>query len=296
MAVPIVVVHGLPPLPDLRAAALSACSDALKHQVCVSADDQTRDAPAPAATAVIALPDGTDRHVRVTLDRFDASSGPTHRDTRFAEEDPVVERWRTIGLVIAALLGESEAARGGAASESRSWVGISGDFAPPAWLGVSALVGPGLDDGSVRLGAALYGALAFRPSPFFLAASASHALRPLDERRIDVRWTTLAVGGGVGAVVRSIDLGLRVRFEAMLEYLVASGPGGSLSGGGTRLSPGIRAGGDIRWPASGTLGATLGLSMWSLTGGTAIQLDQQKLGSSRWLSYAAFFGAEWSFR
>jgi hypothetical protein len=41
---------------------------------------------------------------------------------------------------------------------------------------------------------------------------------------------------------------------------------------------------------------TLGFSLWSLPGGTAVQLDQRKLGSSRWLGYAGFLGLEWSFR
>jgi hypothetical protein len=159
------------------------------------------------------------------------------------------------------------------------------------------LAGPGLDDGSVRLGGEVHGAVALRSSRAFLSVSGSYALRPIDDGGLDVRWTTFAIGGGARALVASVDLGLRVRFELMLEYLLARGAsGGAVSGGGSRLSPGIRGGGDIVWPASGALGATLGFSMWSLPGGTAIQVDQRKLGSSQWLSYAGFIGAEWSFR
>jgi hypothetical protein len=128
-------------------------------------------------------------------------------------------------------------------------------------------------------------------------ASASHALRPVDDRQIDVRWTTFAVGGGARALVLEADLALRVRFELMLEHFLArSGSGAAVSGGGSRTNPGIRAGGDLVWPASAPLGMTLGFSLWSLPGGTAVQLDQRKLGSSRWLGYAGFLGLEWSFR
>jgi hypothetical protein len=298
MVVPVVVVQGLPPSPDWRSVVLSACSDALKYRSCVSADDQDRAAPSPSATAIIAWPEGTDRHVHVTLERYDGPSRRIDRDTRFADEDPAVERWRTVGLVIAALVGESDA-RESAAPDDRSWLGPSARSGAhaAAWLGLSGLVGPGLDDGSVRLGADAHGAIGLRRQPFYVLSSVSHALRPRDDLGLEVRWTTLAVGAGARASVPSIDLGLRARFEIMLEYLLASSAsGGAVSGGGSRLSPGIRAGGDLLWPASGALGATLGFSMWSLPGGTAIQVDQRKLGSSQWLSYAAFLGAEWSFR
>jgi hypothetical protein len=298
MAAPVVVVQGLPPAPELRRAVLSACSDALKHRSCISAEEQDRSAPAPLATAVIAWPEGTDRHVRVTLERFDATPNRhIDRDTRFADQDPIIERWRTIGLVIASLVGESETPRDGAApSEDRPSLALGARPGPRAWLGISALGGPGLDDGSVRLGASVHGALALS-SVFFLQTSANYAVRPLDERRLDVRWTTLAVGGGTKTHVPSIDLALRARFELILEYLHASSSAGApASGGGSRTSPGIRFGGDVLWPAKGALGMTLGFSVWSLPGGTSIQIDQQKVASSRWLSYAGFFGVEWSFR
>ncbi|HMI88795.1 MAG TPA: hypothetical protein VK550_32170 [Polyangiaceae bacterium] len=301
MAAPIVLVQGLPPRPDLRSSILAACSEALKHRSCVAADDQDQGAPPPSATALISWPEGTDRHVRVTLERFEAQTPRRiERDTRFADEDPIVERWRTIGLVIAALVCESEALRdGGAESESQAERGLSSGSGAhaPRWIGLAALAGPGLDDGSVRLGAAIDGAMGFRSSPLFVSASASYALRPIDDFRLDVRWTTFAVGGGAQLPLPSVDAALRVRVELMLEYLRASSASGAAaSGGGSRVSPGIRGGGAIRWPASSPLGMMVGFSVWSLPGGTAIQLDQRKLGSSRWLSYAASLGAEWSFR
>jgi hypothetical protein len=298
MAAPVVVVQGLPPAPDLRRVVLSACSEALKHRTCTSADEQDRAAPVPSATAFIAWPEGEGRHVRVTLERFDAATGRrVERDTRFGDADPVIERWRTIGLVIAALVGESDASRDAAVEMESRPSSLRGRSLAASWLGLSGFAGPGLDDGSVRLGAAIHGAVGVRSSAVFFLGSAGHALRPVDDRSLDVGWTTFAFGAGARAHIPSADLELRVRVELLLEHLLASSVSrNAVSGGGGRWSPGLRCGGDVLWPASGPLGVTLGFSAWSLSGGTAIQLDQQKLSSSRWFSYAGLLGAEWSFR
>ena len=297
----LVVIQGLPAAEDHRAAALSACSDALKHRRCAANDDPEAQAGTVSAEAIIAWPDGDDRHVHVVLERFDIRpSRRIKRDTRFAEGDPMIERWRTVGLVIAALVGESESPSGGnEGSDEQPLLGPSaraGDGSA-GWVGLSALAGPGIDDGSLRLGGALEGAIALRSSPGFFFTVLSHALRPVDERNLDVRWTTVALGGGARTVLPNVDIGLRVHGAVLLEYLHAgSASGSAVTGGGSRLSPGLRGGVDVLWPASRPLGLTLGFALWSLPGGTAIQLDQRKLGSSEWLSYAGFLGGQWSFR
>jgi len=296
-----VVIQGLPAAEDQRAAALAACSDALKHRRCAASDEPDAQAGTASAEAIIAWPDGDDRHVRVVLERFDMRPARRiKRDTRFADGDPIIERWRTVGLVIAALVGESESSSaGGEGSEERPLLGPSaraGDGSA-GWIGVSALAGPGLDDGSVRLGGALEGAIALRSSPVFFFSALSHALRPVDEQHFDVRWTTVALGGGARTALPTVDVGLRVHGAVLLEYLHAgSASGSAVTGGGSRLSPGLRGGVDAIWPASRPLGFTLGFALWSLSGGTAIQLDQRKLGSSEWLGYAGFLGGQWSFR
>jgi hypothetical protein len=297
MAAPVVVVQGLPPSPEYRTAVLSSCSEALKYRSCLSPDEQDQSAPAPLATAVITWPDDGGRHARVTVERFDAlGNRRIDRDTRFADRDPLVERFRTIGLVIAALIGESEFPRYGAeADESRDEPALATRLATRHWIGLAALGGPGLDDGTLRFGADIRAGAAVS-SAFFLQAAASHALRPQGEQKIDVRWTTAAVGAGIRTALPNVDLALRAHFELMLEYLHASTSGAGLAGGGSKTRPGVRCGGEILWPAKGPLGFTLGLSAWSLPGGTAVQIDQQKVGSSRWFSYAGFLGAEWSFR
>jgi hypothetical protein len=293
----VVVVQGLPPAPAFRAAVLSACSEALEFRSCVSAEE-TGPSASTSAVAAIAWPEGNDRHARDTLYRFDAAADPRiERDTRFAEHDPLVERWRTIGLVIAALVGESETPREGAeASVHRSSVARDVGAGPRGWLGLSGLVGPGLDDGTLRIGADVHGAVHLSPL-FFLHGSASHAVRPTDQRHLDVRWTTLAAGGGARTHITPLDLAVGARIEVMLEIVHAdSTSGAALGGGGNRVSPGIRFGADALWPANTPIGLTLGLSAWSLPGGTSIRIDGQKLASSQWFGYAGLLGAQWSFR
>ncbi|MET0592144.1 MAG: hypothetical protein ABW133_05560, partial [Polyangiaceae bacterium] len=278
MPAPVVVVQGLPPAPDLRNAALSACSEALKFRSCVSPDDSDRNGSAPIAKADVSWPDGEGRHARVIVERVGATENRrVDRDTRFSDRDPIVERWRTIGLVIAALVGESETTKESSDLEERpSPPAFVPRPEPRGWLGLSGFVGPGLDDGSVRLGLAIQGAIALS-SMFFLQGSASHAIRPEGERGIDVRWTTLTAGGGLRTEIPNADIALRARFELLVEYLRASSSSGlAVSGGGSKISPGIRYGGEARWPARSAVGMTLGFSAWSLPGGTAIQINGQK--------------------
>jgi hypothetical protein len=286
-----VVIQGLPPAVDLRSAVLAACSDALEPRGCVASDEQDVGAPAPSTLAVVMWQDGDVRRVSVALQRRDQSfrgaRGVRHRDIRFADADPLVERWRAVGLVIAALVGESDA----------SSIEPTTDDIPTAWLGVSALMGSGLDEGSFRAGVAAFGAKRLEPLPIFVSASASYAFRPVDAQGIHVRWMTVAAGGGAATTLPRVDLGVRVRLEILLDVMSADIDAPAVSaGGGEQKRLGALAGIDAVWPAGGSIGVTAGFHGRMLTGGTAIYIDQHKVGSSAWLSYAGTLGMQWSFR
>jgi hypothetical protein len=293
-----VVVQGLPVAEELRGAALSACSEALKYCACVGAEERVPGAARPSAVATITTIEGSERRVRIVLEHGFGESRVATRETRFAAEDPPVERWRATGLLIAALVGESEVLEdkvpdngdGRIVQEVRA-------IAPSAgWLGLSAIAGPGLDDGSARIGGSLQGAVALRGASVFFTASAGHAWRPVDDARLDVTWTTATAGGGLRTWFARADVEVRLRLELLAEYISASSTSAALRGGGHRLIPGLRGGADALWPASAPLGLTAGISMWSLSGGTAFTLDGQKVASSPWFSYAGWIGGQWSFR
>jgi hypothetical protein len=89
---------------------LDACNEAIARGVCVpegSAGDE-----APRALALARAGDRTVRVVRIEVrlaGSDGASSGASFvRELRFARRDPVSERWRTVGLAIATLVGEGE--------------------------------------------------------------------------------------------------------------------------------------------------------------------------------------------
>jgi cell division septation protein DedD len=87
---------------------LDACNEAIARGVCVP--EGSAGAEAPRALAVARA---TDRRVRVVrievrLSGAGADGVSFVRELRFARRDPISERWRTVGLAIATLVGEGE--------------------------------------------------------------------------------------------------------------------------------------------------------------------------------------------
>lgn len=88
---------------------LEACNEAIARGVCVPEGAAGDEAPRARALARAA-----DRRVRVVRIEVRLASDPGAsfvRELRFARRDPVSERWRTVGLAIATLVGEGERAR-----------------------------------------------------------------------------------------------------------------------------------------------------------------------------------------
>lgn len=309
-----VIVQGAPASPSLREVLLSACSAALKHRICVAG---TEDSVHPEAEttnvapvlAIVTWPDGDLRHVRVVLAQRDA---PAERwlshDTRFADEDPLRERWRAVGLTIAALIGGADP---GATASQSPWEAATMEQPPRdspddgwraeeharGWVGLAAIVGPGLDDGSVRAGAQIAAARSLGQLPIFLTASGGYAFRPEDAQHVSVRWLTLGAGGGVAWLLPRLDLRVRVRAELVFEQVkatIASTAPTALRGG-ERWTPGVRGGVEGVWPSGSRFAITAGVEVWGLAGGTGIRLDHRVVGSSGWLSYAGVVGGQCSF-
>lgn len=85
---------------------LEACNEAIARGVCVpegSAGDE-----APRARALARAADRTVRVVRIEVRLAGGDGASFVRELRFARRDPVSERWRTVGLAIATLVGEGE--------------------------------------------------------------------------------------------------------------------------------------------------------------------------------------------
>ena len=86
---------------------LDACNEAISSGVCVP-----QAAPGSEAPRAVALARTVDRDVRVVRIEVRLSGGDEGasfvRELRFARRDPVSERWRSVGLAIATLVGEGE--------------------------------------------------------------------------------------------------------------------------------------------------------------------------------------------
>jgi hypothetical protein len=153
------------------------------------------------------------------------------RELSFKPDDPPAERWRTVGLVIGTLVGEADAAK---PAEARKPPGTppaapakpaaslhpapSHDATlpePRVWLGLDALGGPALDDGTWRFGGDVRAE--YRPASSGLMASASgrYELRPRSESGVGVDWLSGSLGAGVAA-----ELGGRVSAEATLAVVI----------------------------------------------------------------------------
>jgi hypothetical protein len=110
MLAPVVVDLG----PDVGArevqVVIDACNRAIAQGVCLP-EASPSDAP-PRAVAVARAVDGAVRVVRIEV-RLAAEdeAAPIVRELVFARRDPLRERWRSVGLAIATLVGEGERAR-----------------------------------------------------------------------------------------------------------------------------------------------------------------------------------------
>jgi hypothetical protein len=89
---------------------IEACNRAIAQGVCVP-EASTGDEPPRAVAVARAVDDGV-RVVRIEVRlASDEEGAPIIRELVFARRDPLRERWRSVGLAIATLVGEGERAR-----------------------------------------------------------------------------------------------------------------------------------------------------------------------------------------
>ncbi|WP_437281093.1 hypothetical protein WME90_11210 [Sorangium sp. So ce375] len=289
MPAPIVVdiasgpaVHG-----ELPALLVEACSRAAGGGGCALGDPK-RAGTLLRALAVVWL-DGPDyRRLRVDVASVGAPEGTlSSREIEFREEDPLPDRYRTAGLLVAALASEragaptppepasAERASAERASVERASVerasaeGASAepaaDAPPPRPLGWSfaagGLVGNGLDvgparaAGPARAGGWVMATALDRRSGFFGTLSASYATALREPAPgVSVQWLTLGGGGGIAAPIAPLDALVRARIEAAAEWVVASPRDPKKpeeTGHGWAL--GTRTAIDVVWPAEGSV-------------------------------------------
>jgi hypothetical protein len=209
-------------------AMVAACSDALADGRCAMAHTLPESTRPEAVALVLWQGDGF-LQVNVRVGR--GGGQWVARGLSFSERDSLPERWTTVGLTVATLVGETRglddknhaaALPAPAADPARPALagGKPVDVAPPPKAGPSppsarwqgrfgAVTGPGWDAGSWRMGPWL--SLGFRISgtPLVLNAMGSYALSrgPTVQRaELSTRWATVGVGVGVTGTWPALDL------------------------------------------------------------------------------------------
>lgn len=301
----VVVVVKPDPAPEQAQALEAACSDALEGTCTLQSNTEEQ---SPDAVAIVSV-DAQRSQAIIQLGQGQRARQDWRRRTLdFAPEDESIERFRAIGLTIATMAGEAQQARDtvprsdttAAPTNSEPPPEAISPAPPPAeppeaprsfpWLvvAVSALGGPGLDQGPWRAGASVRSSLRFWSPPLEPTASASYAGMLGDHRGLRATWTRCTLG--LSLAYTRWDVRTAAHVEGALEGLHAlqREPADS----GSRWVFGVMMGADVAWPASGLLGAYFHADLLSLEGGTTLTSGGERLASSPGNTYSLGVGVQ----
>jgi hypothetical protein len=207
-------------------AMVGACSDALTSGRCAMAQTLP-ESTQPEAVALVLWQGEAFLQVTVRVGR--GGGQWVARALSFSENDSLSERWTTVGLTVATLVGETrglnvtmQSAPAGATTQiAASADGKQTDVAPlPAarpnplpperWQGrFGAVTGPGWDLGGWRMGGWLSLGFRIAGTPLVLNALGSYALSQgptIESAELSSRWATVGVGVGVTGIWPMLDL------------------------------------------------------------------------------------------
>ncbi len=321
MLPPIVVDLG----PDVGARevqiVLDACNQAVVDGVCLSdslASDET------ARARAFARSQGR-RSLIVRIEvRLRSTEQPSWlvRELRFAPGDPAIERWRSVGLAIATLVGEGERQQTQAISEPEPSPRAAVDPSPmpnpppprarvaapteapptddlptalPRWqgafVGVGLLTGPGFDDEVWRFGGQLRAGWA-SSSGLQLLASIGYSLRA-SEQTFTAAWLSLQAGLGYRLQLAehfSAALNLQAGVQQMRFEVLSGG----ISETEQRWNPLGSVGLDGWWRPSSAFGVWAGLEAQSIGRRSRLLLAADRpVATSYPLDLSLAFGVGW---
>lgn len=264
-------------------AMVTACSEALADGRCAMAQNLP-ESTRPEAVALVLWQGDAFLQVTVRVGRGGAQW--VARALTFSETDSVSERWTTVGLTIATLVGETRDLDGkapdpardetrpqsaSARPESPATLAPNASTPPsesarristaPHWqVRLAAVTGPGWDAGAWRVGG--WASLGFRlaRTPLVLSASGSFAVSDgPDILGYDLasRWTTLGLGVGLTGAWPALNVAGSALLEVSYRRVDVDFRGQSLSDEEVPVS--LR--GFASYPAHGTLAATAGFGM-----------------------------------
>ena len=152
------------------------------------------------------------------------------RSLTFSDRDSISERWITIGLTVATLVGEGQSKR--TETPAVAAVAPPRESAPPKApdertltgfdLAGGALAGPGWDEGSPQFGGWLALGFGFASVPAALRAFGSYAVSrgPLIQgRELKTDWLTVGLSGAVVGTFHALDLRGSAALEVALRQV-----------------------------------------------------------------------------
>jgi hypothetical protein len=254
--------------PGDRAALVEACSEAFAAGDCVIGESEAGDGRVDWIARV--RRNDADREFFIEVGTLRGIEPAIGRSLGFRADDPPIERWRTVGLVIGTLA--NEAVRRTTAPDSepsssprvlqpaRTTIvpAVTPSTSPSIWLDVTALVAPATP-GHWRVGAGLRAGYMLR-APLFVSIGARYAERNDAERDLTLRWLTPSLGLGVRPWGFTPELMLEIRVEALAELVraTAEDSGSGRSDSASRWAPGARTGVDLSWMPASWLGVVVG--------------------------------------
>lgn len=208
------------------------------------------------------------------------------RALSFSERDSISERWTTVGLTVATLVGETrereaQAHSGQDGTSARpaltpaedpktsdqsqskpespsSWPAAKPAALPPRWQGrIGVLTGPGWDNGNWRAGGWLSLGFKLPGTPVVVHGFGSYALSRgpvLQSEELSTRWLTLGAGAGVTGTWQALNVAGTAAVEVAYRRVDVDFRGQSASDQEVPVS--LRA--LTSFPADGTLAATGG--------------------------------------
>ena len=258
-------------------AMVAACSDALTSGRCAMAQTLP-ESTQPEAVALVLWQGKAFLQVTVRVGR--GGGQWVARALSFSEKDSLSERWTTVGLTVATLVGETRgldvAMQSGPASATpaiaASAHGKQADVAPPPagrpnplpperWQGrFGAVTGPGWDLGDWRMGAWLSLGFRIAGTPLVLNALGSYALShgpTIQRAELSTRWATVGIGVGLTGTWPTLDLAGSAAVEVMYRRADVGYRGQATSA--QEVPVNLRA--LVSYPARGSLAATGGFAL-----------------------------------
>ncbi|HYO96006.1 MAG TPA: hypothetical protein VER33_15915 [Polyangiaceae bacterium] len=297
---PVVVIDVLPPseLHEHAAQMVEACSRALPSGDCAlstAVPESTR----PASVAMVLWQGSDFLQASVRVSQRDRQW--TTRNLTFAEDDPLQDRWTTVGLTVATLVDELSPP----APQERVEPDQTAVKPPPAAvaaqptpvaeppprarrelelaLGLGLVVGPAWQGGEWQRGALSTVAAGLSGVPFVVLVTFSYSVSNgpdfAEGGPVRTRWYSGSVGLGVRAPVRVLDSELLGALE--LSGRRANAELGNTTGADDELR--ARARGQWTWPDRGRFGALLGGTA-SIPAAGEVSSERQAVRSSSFVA------------